>query len=52
MSELVDLDASKAWKILTGDGLAAGSSKEDCYEKLGWLILFMKEYSQDEQAKV
>lgn len=52
MSDLVGFDAKKAWEILTGDGLAAGSSKEDCYEKLGWLILFMKEYLPDEQAKV
>ena len=52
MSELVQFDASKAWKILTGDGLAAGSSKEDCYEKLGWLILFMKEYEENEESKV
>lgn len=49
---IVEFDTKKAWSILTGEGLAAGDSKEDCYEKLGWLILFMKEYEENESTKV
>ncbi len=52
MKEITVLDMQKAWAIISGDGLAAGSSKEDCYEKLGWLVLFMKEYEANEVAKV
>lgn len=48
----MEIDTKRAWAILNGDGLAAGSSKEDCYEKLGWLILFMKEYEENEASKV
>lgn len=52
MRDQMNFDVNKAWNILCGDGLAAGSSKEDCYEKLGWLMLFMKEYEHPVDAVV